>query len=308
MMLKDAYSKEALVTQYRNFEMIEHFLTHPKTLSTQLIFYLSAPTRNTLIASYYRIDPRDLDDIAARTHRSVILCRRVFDNMKRITKRVEDAEEDMVQVIMSHFLLSRDLAAQYAHIIFINHYRLDTTKRKLSYLSFADYEYAASVFLQFFTASSASAMEELDSVIVEDSRLLKTALFNHKDVLEKLRLALLQHLDRPGYGEKFALSSFKLVVRNVLAIGASLSNGKEVRDLFLTIMERIVEPCASFGWSDGDLDVFMVGLVEVYSKSVDLGISHSINARHSRTFTRLFTAVKLASIRFMKKPAAATSV
>ncbi len=79
--------------------------------------------------------------IAYKTHRSLLLCRRVFDNLKRITKRVEDAEEDIIKCIMNHFLLSQELASQYAHIIFINHYKFDTTKRKLAQMSFADYEY-----------------------------------------------------------------------------------------------------------------------------------------------------------------------
>ena len=175
---------------------MEHFLTHPKTLSTQLIFYLSQTTRVDLILTYYRIDARicrellgkklthrirkDLDDIALRTKRSVVFCRRMFDNLKRITKRVEDAEEDMVKVIVNHFLLSKELASQYATIIFVNHYRFDTTKRKLQMLSFEDYQYAASIFLQYFTASPKSALEELDGSIADDARVLKTVLFNHK--------------------------------------------------------------------------------------------------------------------------------
>ena len=92
---------------------------------------------------------KDLDDISHKTHRSLLLCRRVFDNLKRITKRVEDAEEDMTLCIMNNFLLSQELASQYSHIIFINHYRFDTTKRKLAQLSFADYEYGR-LFLLIF--------------------------------------------------------------------------------------------------------------------------------------------------------------
>lgn len=190
--------------------------------------------------------------------------------MKRITKKVEDAEEEMVPCIMNHFLLSQELACQYAHIIFMNHYRFDTTKRKLSLLGFADYEYgtflsleqkppeskanssiffmhlpyineqhinhtAASILLQYFPASPSSALEELDSSIVEDSRLLKIALFNHKDVLEKLRLALLQQLQQEGvsigreegggeyaFVDKCSFPVFKTLIRNILVRSAIL--------------------------------------------------------------------------------------
>jgi methyl-accepting chemotaxis protein len=151
----------AVTTQYRNFEMLEEFLHHPKQLSTQLIFSLTPVTKQVLIHSYYRLDSRvtrellgkklthrvrkELDDIATKTRTSVLGCRRMFDNLKRITKRVEDASADIVAAIMSHFLLARELAAQYAHIIFINTHRLDTTKRKLMQVKSTDFEYSMNI-------------------------------------------------------------------------------------------------------------------------------------------------------------------
>ena len=62
---------QVVITQYRNFEMIEHFLTHPKTLGTQLIFTLSSTTRSTLISSYYRVDSRICRELLGKklTHR-----------------------------------------------------------------------------------------------------------------------------------------------------------------------------------------------------------------------------------------------
>jgi hypothetical protein len=144
----------------------------------------------------------------------------------------------------------------------------------------------------------------LDPVLVEESRSLKLALFNHKDVLEKMRLSLINHLDESSsISEKYSISSFKLIVRNVLAIGSSLANSKEVRDLFLTILERIVEPCVSFGWNDRDYDIFMTGLIEVYSKPQDFGVSSSLIAKYNKTFSRLFSAIKYSALRFMKKSA-----
>jgi hypothetical protein len=108
---------------------------------------------------------KDLDDIATRTHRSVILCRRVFDNLKRITKRVEDAEGNPIQMIMTHFLLSQDLASQYVHIIFINHYRLDTTKRKMAGLGYADYEYGTFCFLIQLHLSFLNILQHLQHLL-----------------------------------------------------------------------------------------------------------------------------------------------
>ena len=129
------------------------------------------------------INRKDLDDIAFRTHRSLLLCRRVFDNMKRITKKVEDAEEEMVPCIMNHFLLSQELACQYAHIIFMNHYRFDTTKRKLSLLGFADYEYGTFLSLEKNPPSS----PELDQKQITVSFLcIYRILTNHTSIIQLL--------------------------------------------------------------------------------------------------------------------------
>ncbi len=63
--------EQQIITQYRNFEILEHFLTHPKSLATQLIFYLAPQTRSTLISSYYKIDGRICRELLGKklTHR-----------------------------------------------------------------------------------------------------------------------------------------------------------------------------------------------------------------------------------------------
>ena len=126
--------------------------------------------------------------------------------------------------------------------------------------------------------------------------MLKIALFNHKDVLDRFRLALLQTLDDQELGDKLTLPIFKNMIRNILAIGSSLSNSKEIRDLFLIIMERIVEPCIlSYGWTAKDLEGFIKGLIGVLQSGPDFGGV----SKYLKTFHRLFTAVLLVSIRFM---------
>lgn len=148
-----------VITQYRNFEMLEAFLHHPKQVSTQLIFSLHDITKQMLITTYYQLDHRvlrellgkklthrirkELEQVAIKTRTSILGCKRNFDNLKRISKKIEDFEgNDLISVIMGHFLLPRELAAQYCHVIFINSYRLDTTKRKLSQVTCKDYEYS----------------------------------------------------------------------------------------------------------------------------------------------------------------------
>ncbi|KXS20484.1 hypothetical protein M427DRAFT_66476 [Gonapodya prolifera JEL478] len=72
-------------------------------------------------------------------------CRRVFDNLKRVTRRVEDVDGDLVAAIVGAFCLRRELATYYALVIFLNSLRIDTSKKKLAHLTFFDLITAAAV-------------------------------------------------------------------------------------------------------------------------------------------------------------------
>jgi hypothetical protein len=147
-----------LLTQYRNFEMIEYFLHHPKMFNTQLIYSIPFTTKQALIQTYYKLDSRvlreflgkklnnklrkDLESISQKTRISFIACKRMFDNLKRIAKHIEDVEGDLVVLIMKYFSLSKELASQYLYVIFICSHRLDPNKRKLSQVKYEDFEYS----------------------------------------------------------------------------------------------------------------------------------------------------------------------
>jgi hypothetical protein len=51
-------------------------------------------------------------------------------------------------------------------------------------------------------------------------------------------------------------SQFKQLVRTTISLGCGLSQPKEIRDLIIDIVEKIVEPCASFGWRKTEIDCF----------------------------------------------------
>ena len=275
-------------SQYRNFAMFEHILHHPKQLSTQPLFFLAAPMKQFMLQSYYSFSPhvireilgkkltsrlrKELDDVSQKTRVPLIGCRRMFDNLKRVTKLVEDIEGNMKTIIQSEFALAADLAAQYAQVIFINNYRIDTSKKRLSHLPLADFQYVASVFMTYLTTSPDNALEEMDVSIAQDSRDLKSILFYHKETLEAFRIGISSFLTdtfkAPHILEKAGQYAIKIILKNILSIGAGLTNGKEVRDLFGSIQERIVEPALSFEWSPVDLDRFIDACVILFSNGL----------------------------------------
>ncbi|KAJ3314856.1 hypothetical protein HDV04_005277 [Boothiomyces sp. JEL0838] len=267
---KTAQIIAVVTTQYRNFEMLEAFLQHPKTISTQLIFPINARTRSKLIQSYYKMEPRvvrellgkklthrvrkELDDISTLTGIPILGCRRMFDNLKRITK------------------------LNYANLV-------------------------GSLFYEYFVASPETALEELDPAIAEDSRHLKT-LFNHKDNLEKFRQIItdrLTNLNQPATAEKAAnMTTFKIIFRNMWSIGTSLTNNKEMRDLYFILVDRIVDPFLTYGWTYQDVDIFFSAIIGILQEEKANSLCPSMSSRNRKTFIKLCSIIKFASTRLFK--------
>ena len=53
---------------------------------------------------------KDLDDVCDKTGVPLGSCRRQFDNVKRIMKRIEDCNGEVSAIIQREFLVSRKLA------------------------------------------------------------------------------------------------------------------------------------------------------------------------------------------------------
>jgi TolA-binding protein len=87
----------------------------------------------SLIRSYYGYDEKvirellgkkltqrvrkDLEEVSQKTKVHINGCRRMFDNLKRIQKRVEDLEGPITDVIIQNFLIPRELASRYSNIV-----------------------------------------------------------------------------------------------------------------------------------------------------------------------------------------------
>ncbi|KAI8590404.1 acidic fibroblast growth factor binding protein [Geranomyces variabilis] len=306
-----------VISQYRTYDLVEPHLHRPKHLMTaNLLFPLAQSTRTYLIESFYSFHPavmrhvlgkkfssrvrKDLEEVCAKTQVPIAGCRRMFDNFKRVVKVVEDAERDVGAVIAKEFLLPKPLADQYAHIIFINNYRLDTFKRKLAHLKFADFEYVASIFMTQFAHPTTPVLEDLDGTLSQDSRDLKAMFFTQKGVAEDYR-ALVAGTLAPAHpslvaSERAFDQTFKSIVRGALVIGAGLGHRKDLRDVFVTLQERIVEPAALAQWSPAELSAV---LSCVKNQFVELRpLQPQIRKRYAKSVSRLFDGVQLAAVRF----------
>jgi Acidic fibroblast growth factor binding (FIBP) len=135
---------------------------------------------------------------------------------------------------------------------------------------------------------------------------MRTILFNHKDSIEDFRIAVSSYLSILGYSvivEKGGLNAYRILLRNILSLGAGLGNGKDLRDLFLTIQEKVIDPSQSFAWTSQDLCQFLDAVVHTFVEDKGANLKETIVKRFSVSFSRLVEGVKLSCIRLYHIPA-----
>ncbi|OZJ04403.1 hypothetical protein BZG36_02396 [Bifiguratus adelaidae] len=197
---------------------------------------------------------KELDDVSERTKIPRESCRRQFDNVKRIFRKMEHAEgEDLVEQIQYQYLLSRELSRRYAHILFLADSRIDTTKKRLRSYSYTDLEYCT--------------LEEFDADLTSDIKELKILLSADRSITESFRSLVSERLLRMGVPEpsvKRIQPHFKSLLKSMLSIGAGLTSSKEIRDLLLSIVEKVVVAFLECEWSKQDIDHMFESLVEEF--------------------------------------------
>jgi len=261
---------------YRQFTMWETMLHHPIMFSDQLVFQLDSETQNFLIEKYYALDNsvirellgkklsgrlrKDLDEVSERTRVSLRSCRRQFDNIKRVFKCVEELPGNFLHNIRNIYLLPENLADKYSVVVFIACHRLETTKKKLNFLKFDDYSLVCKAIMKEWTNGGVDVDESgepsLDRDFFNYLRDLKTLADKEKEH----RYAVCQQLGKTSMNQR-SLSeieaSFKTISKNILSIGQTLYNAKEVKDLFVNVVDKVVEPTKQCKLSIDDMSLFL---------------------------------------------------
>lgn len=261
---------------YRTFYMLERLLKNPTMLTEQWKFQIEPRMQRTLIEKYYEFDDdvvreilgkklssrnrKDLDDVGTKTKVNVRSCRRQFDNVKKVFKLVEDLKGPIVQNIQTNFLLSEHLAKKYAAIVFIANNRFETSKRKLQYLTFDDFLHCATQMIVHWSNHSACRPDEtnvdLDREFLQDLRDLKLLL--DKESIEEHRSISLKHL-KGKLSDKMYQEvevNFKNISRTLINIAYGLNHSRESRDIFVDLVEKVIEPFKQAKWSCEDLETF----------------------------------------------------
>ncbi|XP_035214059.1 acidic fibroblast growth factor intracellular-binding protein-like isoform X2 [Stegodyphus dumicola] len=273
-----------VLDHYRTFQMLERLLHYPRRLTEQWIFQIAPSMQRMLIERYYEFDDtvireflgkklsarnrKDLDDVSEKTGIQIKSCRRQFDNVKRVYKIVEDSSGELVKSIRSTFLLSECLARKYAAIAYLTSNRFETSKKKLQYLTFDDFLFCANWMMCNWSCpkpdcSYEETAMEIDREFLQDLRELKQIL--EKDTFDELKAYVLSSLRSklPDRTYSDLDANFKSFTRTFVNIAYGLNHSKEVRDLFVDIVEKFIEPLRQGRWSEKDLQKFL----EVYTSS-----------------------------------------
>jgi hypothetical protein len=168
--------------------------------------------------------------------------------------------------------------------------------------------------------------EEFDPSFVQDIRELKQSIANNKEIMEEYRQTVSRALTNALPDSSVSASSqgsntmpfrrsflarmdpslqmssgkdvyalFKTVLRNTLVLGNGLLQQKEVRDLFINLVEKILEPFVNAGWQVSEMELFFTTVIREWSSLESL--SPSFTRRMAPSWERLLTGVQLSATR-----------
>ncbi|XP_021945753.1 acidic fibroblast growth factor intracellular-binding protein [Folsomia candida] len=262
---------------YRTYVLLEKLLHTPPRIFEQWTFQMDSQTQRMLIDHFYEFDDivmreilgnklstrhrKDLDKITETTGVNLRSCRRQFDNAKRIFKATEEMTGSMHQNIKIHFLLSEELAKKYCAVVFIAGYRFETNKKKLQYLSFIDFCNCAYALMQHWTSPimDDNSTADIEREFLVDLRELRIILEKEKEH----KALVCQRLKNRVSDKIFAEldHNFKVYSRTLINLAYSLHHNKSLKELFVDLVEKYIEPCKHLHWTIAEMKVFL----EVYS-------------------------------------------
>ena len=271
--------------QFRMFELLQPYLQLPQAFMNQHLFQLSYSTKRAMIERYYTFDEpvvreflgkklssknrKDLDNISEKTSIALKSCQRQFDNIKQVLRVMDDHDGSLtlVEDIKQKFILPDKMARVYASVVFISSNRFETNKKKLSLFSFSDFTLCASEMIDHWTAGSEGSQAvdddlELDRDFLQDLHDLKLSMLSRAWVDRHLKLVV-KDMRRKKLSAPFVKSveqNFRPLSKALVSLGSSLVRNKDLKDFFVDLVEDVVEPCKSYGWSLQDVETVLNSL------------------------------------------------
>lgn len=174
---------------------------------------------------------------------------------------MEELRGPLAENIQQLFLLPPPLARDYAAIVFFANSRFETGKRRLQFLTFGDFAACAQSMMGHWSqgALAPEAAEpdgDLPKSFLQDLKELKV-LVTDKDLLDQHKSLVCSALRGKISVYNELEANFKALSRALVNVGGKLTHARDVRDFFVDLVEKVIEPCRSDKWSPGDLRLFL---------------------------------------------------
>lgn len=273
-----------VLDQFRTLGLLEKYIKNPLTLGQQLSFQLTPEIQNELITRYYSFDDvvlrellgkklsrstyQNMDDVSSKTSVRLKSCLRQFDNCRRVFKHVEEMSGNLVENIEKQFLLPRNLSWAYATVVFLANHRFECTKRRLNYLSLDDFIVCSQLLIENWTygAGGSTAVDmdvDIDREFLHELRGIKF-IASDKEISEKCKALLSNTNEFMSCTSATDVDALcRQLCRSIPGIASGLYRTKELRDFFVDVTEKIIDPAKVAKWSPGMLSAFLSSLSTV---------------------------------------------
>lgn len=305
-----------VLDHYRTYTHLEKFLDAPQKLDSSVSFQLDKQSKRHIIDRYYSLDDavcrellgkklsskfrKDLDEISDKTGIKLKSCRRQFDNIKRIMKCLDEVQlsGSQLKIIQREFLLSEELARKYLAIVFIANQRFELSKKKLAFVTFKDFFECANSILQYWTycyQHSQEIEEEFDKEFLLDLRELRCLLDKDREIKHLVLIKLKDSLLERTYQELDI--NFKNYWRSIISIATSIHRSRELRNFFLDISERLIEPWKMNNWNDAQVKDFLAALTKCVLDLQSFGHGQTSGAEIRCLWDRFMNVLNVCLIR-----------
>uniref|UniRef100_A0A158QCV8 Acidic fibroblast growth factor intracellular-binding protein n=1 Tax=Hymenolepis diminuta TaxID=6216 RepID=A0A158QCV8_HYMDI len=273
--------------QYAQFTLLESALARPDVFITYPSnSIVDLKLRHKLVERYYSLDDilcrellgsklsarfrRDLADTAERCGLHPRSVRRQYDNLRRVSRLVEDTPGHLCDIIRRSFCLPPSLAEIYSAMIFLSVNRFETSKRCFSGTTFADFTYCADQLMTYWTSSGSLESKldspidlELDFEFCSELKVLKL-IVEKQTYLERHKSLVIRQISSSVSESclRWIELNFKTLSKAITTIATGLSHAKEVRDLFLDIVEKVIEVVVNAQWTYQEFSNFLTSFDE----------------------------------------------
>ena len=159
--------------------------------------------------------------------------------------------------------MSKSLSEKYAALVFAALFRIELGKKKLAFLTFDQVKVVSLMLVNDWGDKDESSEPTLDREFLSSLKDLKVLLDKEKEH----RSAVLARLNSSSELGQAVLTdleaNFKAITRSLIGFAQLLASSKEIKEVFVQLVEKPIEAFKSISASFATVDLFLRAYVDV---------------------------------------------